>query len=299
MAGKRTHRRKLTKRQLSSKYKEVRRQLRSLQKKGLVSKQANLSKPKPSYSLRRKAADMRRVLEGSATGVYVPKNIQHAYKEAGFKIVNGQIIIEHDVGEKPVYEPKYKNIVIKHPRGKPRYIMEVKLPINMDFQSFYDRLTSDYKWLENMAPKGAIFGFTYFGARSLEAGDAQWLSEYIVHYSTFYDPSWDKEAWQNLVIYAFDRDQDWEARDNKKNFYGHHVGKADDKGNPIKRGRKRRLTKRSKPIRHANSQRKYVDKLLKADPMGFKLARAAKQKDYRDRKRLATNATKINKDTRT
>lgn len=208
MAGKRKGSRRLTKAAIRKRYAPIRATARKLQRKGLISSRADLSRAKPSLSVRKKAAALRGVTTGFQEAVTVGPATAKRYREAGFKVVGRKVIIEK-TPEETLTRNRRGEIEMRNPWGNP--FTQIILPVNMrNLPAFRSALHDHTEEFQKMAGPGGYFGFSFYGNKSYETGDAQWLASYLDLYESLWEDGGDDDGeyqatpFRNLILYRMD-----------------------------------------------------------------------------------------------
>jgi len=301
--GKRS--RRLTKRQLSQKYASARKELRVLRSKGLVSPRANLSKAKPSSALLKKLEALRPVITGDVQAVRVPRSKAKEYSSSGYKVINNRVLVPVQPGENATYRPsryvrgKYvtnDTIRVTGEKGTTRqYLERILIPLDFQhFQEFNAWLQEDPDRLQRLLPDDAIIGFTYFGNRSQETGDAHWLAQYLQHYSLLFDNEKSDDAFGTLEFWGmspdmapqweFMREQDEIAR---RGNYRRKRNNVDATGRTIETSGPRT------PKGNAQTRREYRQRIM-SDPEKAKAFKAREAKRVSEYKKRIKNAFTFN-----
>lgn len=293
MARPKKHSRKLTKAQLSHKYSGERKQLKQLQRMGLVSQRAILNakeKPKPSSSLLRKLHDLRPVLNGYATPVYQSAKQRQEWRSAGKPVYGKYVVVEHAKTQNVRENKKGEIELISH--GSP--FKQILLPVDVRrFDRFYDWASEDPTRLQNMLEPGEFFSFTFYGNASRESGGAEWLLEYLQHYKPLFNNDGAKakdanRAFQHLTIYRVNEDSRFYFSDREGGYEGGRGVEKRKYSKTDKTGRSHLMGgTRAKKFDRAKYNREKFSK-LKEDKKAYfahRVSEAARAKAYRESKK--------------
>lgn len=298
--AKRGHgKRRLTQKQLRSKYSAVRTDLKKLRRLGLVSQRANLDKARPSLALRRKAESFQALLSGEQQLVRVPRSKAKEFESIGYRNTSRGLLVPVHLGEKAQYRAagyrrgRYvpeQGLVIVPPIDSPQNgLVRIILPIDLNTYAAFDEWIDNPERLERLKPQGSgiFFGFTFMGNRSLGTGDAQWVRDELRHYTFLQEHAEDEDFQANVEIWAFDQHEVHWGHEGPGYSYTMYKYK-----------RKSTATgQRGSSVARTNAerQREYKER-LKANPKAYRQFRfedAARKKDYRQR---IKNASTINQD---
>jgi hypothetical protein len=200
------HSRALTKTQLRARYAEDRRKGKILQKKGLISARANLTRAKPSLAVRKKIASLEGVLDGRSQAVEITDVMAPKYKRAGYRVIGRKVILDKSPGQKFVRD---KSDIILVDEGRTGGFESVLIPFDIrSIQQFVDWIREDPDQLMALLPPGTAFAFTYQGNNSRHIfTDPLELADYLEHYNP--------EGWQHFVLYRLISPRDWIAGASK------------------------------------------------------------------------------------
>lgn len=283
-------RRRLTKRQLTQKYASARKELRVLQSKGLVAKSANLSKPRPSLALRKKLETLRPVLTGEVQAVRVPASKAKDFASSGYRVLNNRVLVPTVKGETAKYVPsryvrgKYvtnDTIRITNEKGSPTgYLERILIPLDFEhFKQFNEWLQADPNRLQSLLPADAIIGFTYFGNRSRETGDAHWLASYLLKYQLLFDNDKSEEAFGTLEFWGMSADvalNQWETGREENRRVGtpfkRQRNNVDATGRTVKSGQRA-----PRMARTPAEQTKLYRQRIKEDPIKYEKHKASER----------------------
>jgi hypothetical protein len=227
-----------------------------LKKKGLVSKDVDARKAVPTRTLNKKLKEFSDVVSGQARVWKLPKALAPAYKEQGYRVNRGKVILQPSQ-----YIPSRGRdkgfIKTSEQTGKGPRITSVHLPFRLK------HLNRDLAMLRQRVNDGAIrlddgeyYGFEFFGwhsTRLFENFDQ--LVDHLMMYETFEAGSEDQiaERVRNVVIMKVDNDeaQDW---------YGFNIARV--KKTRRRNSKVRKAKKTDKPISgFARENRKEYNRL--------------------------------------
>jgi hypothetical protein len=282
--------RRLSYRQLQTKYASARADLRKLRSKGVISVRANLKRPKPSSALLKKLENFRPILEGHAQVVKLPRAETRKFREAGFDYSNGRIIIATEPTQRLRVEGG--QVVIKE-QGYRSVFKKIIPPVRRDFATFHRYYTEHPGELEAMVPKGSMLGFTYFGNKSRVVGNVEDILEWLSHYDTLTGQDGTTNAkdarnnFKQLILYAMDARQAkfWEGSPRTK-YKRRSTHTVQDRRQASGRGPRKAIKKT-----HAQAQRDYIASLRSTPKRDFEYRSAdaerkrlsrARQKDRKN-----------------
>jgi hypothetical protein len=226
-----------------------------LKKKGLVSKDVDARKAVPTRTLNKKLKEFSDVVAGQARVWKLPKAVQAGYKEQGYRVSRGKVVLQPSQFVSTRGRDKgFIKTSEQHGAG-PR-ITSVHLPyrlkhLDRDLSALKQRVDSGAIKLDD----GEYFGFEFFGwhsTRLFENFDQ--LIDHLMMYETFEKGSPDQiaERVRNVVIMKVEQEE-------AQTWYQENITRA-------KRMRRRKpgikKAKQAKPISgFAREQRKEYNRL--------------------------------------
>lgn len=208
--------RKLTKRQIRARYASARREGRILQKKGLLSSRANLSKAKPSLAVRKKIDSLRGILTGTQQAVEITDVMAPRFKARGMRVIGNKVILDKQPEQK--FVRRRSEIILRDTSRNTQTsglsFETILIPIGIrSLQEFIDWIEDDPEKLQRMLPPGTAFAFTFHGHNSREIfPDALSLAEYLRNYLLA-----GQSSWQHFVLIRLIRPGDWVAGIGRRN----------------------------------------------------------------------------------
>lgn len=185
---------------------EFRHKVSQLKKAGLVSKRTDARKQKATRYMKAKVKALAPVLSGEMAGVKVQRDILQRYKEGGFTVVNGRVLVNKDHDE---LVRARKGELISLRKLTPNYPFEkIVMPYRINTMSafFVEARKSPPDPVLFAARKNAadFWAFTYYGWNSLNAfADLGLLAEYLEHYASVEgtSPEDQTEIFENFILY--------------------------------------------------------------------------------------------------
>lgn len=197
---------------MRARYASYRREGRILQKKGLISPRADLTRAKPSLAVRKRIESLKGILSGEQQAVVLPDVMRDKFRKAGRRIIGNKVIFDKKPNERI---KKVRGEVILQGRLRERngrrtrndMFETVILPYGInDIEEFVEWLESNPERAERLLSSGTAFAFTFYGNHSRDTGDAEWLTEYLKAYLTS-----GKDAWENFTLIRLHKGQAWEG----------------------------------------------------------------------------------------
>ena len=225
MAKRGKHSRALTKTQLRAKYANVRREGRILQKKGLISDRANLSKAKPSLAVRKKIASLGGLFNGTQQVVPITDVMRRRYKTAGYRVIGQNLILDKQPQQK--FKRRRSEIILEDNNirfGGQRHAFEtILLPLDIrTLPEFVEWIREDPEKLMALLPPGTAFAFTFHGHNSRQIfSDPLELADYLENYYAGTD------EWQHFLLYRLIRPHEWVSGTGQRNFKRKSKGRGD------------------------------------------------------------------------
>lgn len=246
---------------------EFRSKVSALKKAGLVSKRTDARKQKPTRYMKAKVKALAPVLSGEMTGVKVGRDILERYKQGGFKIINGRVMVNKDHDE--IALAKKGELIALRKISKAFPFEKIVMPYRIS------TMTAFFEEARKSPPDPVIFAsrknapeywaFTYYGWNSLQTfEDLGLLAETLEHYSSVEGASAEDltEIFSNFVLYRT-MPEFWAPR-NRPGFT-------------------EKPRRRSKTVQDRRLEMKGREKMQAAqDPAALN---AKHQRDYRARKR--------------
>lgn len=185
---------------------EFRHKVAQLKKAGLVSKRTDARKQKATRYMKAKVKALSPVLTGEMAGVKVERDILRRYKEGGFTVVNGRVLVNKDHDE---LARARKGELISLRKLTPGYPFEkIVMPYRITTMAafFVEARKSPPDPVLFASRKNAtdFWAFTYYGWNSLNAfADLGLLAEYLEHYASIEgtSPEDQTEIFENFVLY--------------------------------------------------------------------------------------------------
>lgn len=185
---------------------EFRSKVAALKKAGLVSKRTDARSQKPTRYMKAKVKALGPVLSGEMTGVKVDRQILQRYRDGGFKIINGRVMVNKDHDE--IAKAK-KGELISLRKLTPNYpfekiVMPYRINTMSDFFAAARQSPPDPVIFSSKKNELDSWAFTYFGWNSLETfDDLGLLAETLEHYSNIEGASAEDltEIFSNFILY--------------------------------------------------------------------------------------------------
>jgi len=217
MAKRPKHSRALTKTQLRAKYANARREGRILQKKGLLSPRANLSKARPSYRVRKKIASLSGIFDGTQQSVPITDVMKKRYKTAGYRVIGQNLILDKQPRQR--FKRVKSEIILEEKDfegGTVRRAFETVLfPLDVrSLPGLVEWIREDPDRFMALLPPGTAFAFTFHGHNSRQIfSDPLELADYLETYAA------GEDAWQHFTMYRLINPAAWEGgRGKRKSF---------------------------------------------------------------------------------
>lgn len=183
-----------------------RHQVSLLKKAGLVSKRTDARKQKATRYMKAKVKSLSPVLAGDMAGVKVARDVLARYREGGFKIVNGRVLVNKDHDE--IAKAK-KGELISLRKLTPNYPYEkVVMPYRINsmpaFFAEAKKSPPDPVLFSSRKNAPDNWAFTFYGWNSLMTfSDLGLLAEYLEHYAAIEGtaPEDQTEVFENFILY--------------------------------------------------------------------------------------------------
>ena len=189
-----------------------------LQKKGLLSPRANLSKAKPNLAVRKKIASLSGIFNGRQQAVEVTDVMLPRYKKAGYRTIGRNVIFDKQPMQR--FKRRRSEIILEETPvtgGQPERAFEtVMLPLDISsLQAFVEWIREDPDRFMAYLPPGTAFAFTFHGHNSRQIfSDPLELADYLEHYFAGTD------AWQHFLLYRLINPGAWVAGQGRRNVSG-------------------------------------------------------------------------------
>jgi hypothetical protein len=179
--------------------KDFRHSVAGLKSKGLVSKRVDARSQKPTRYMQAKIKALAPVLEGKAAGFKVSPDLRRQYKEAGFTIANGRVVVDKTIGESASIRKGFP--LLRRPLSQDHTQERLVLPYSpRNFSAFVDAIETNPDRFNNLKEIDETFAFTFFGNWShAHFDDIELVLDYLMAYSGLTDDN--KEAWKNFSLY--------------------------------------------------------------------------------------------------
>jgi hypothetical protein len=198
--------------------KEFRRQISVLKKQGLVPKTVKLRTVKPTTKIGRSKAStivtkFDDVISGKQTAVKPSAERVKQFKQAGYEIVNGHVMIPHHANERVIVRDGEVVIQVIGRRGGLR---RVQIPVR--YKDLPQWFKDNPKWSKPVIPPN-IFGFKLFGNNSSELNES--LPELIALFDRYKQEQGltdiqQQELYRNLEIVILDDPNKWTFPSERK-----------------------------------------------------------------------------------
>lgn len=225
-----------------------------LKKKGLVSKNVDARKAVPTRTLNKKLKEFSDVIEGQARVWKLPKPLAPAYREQGYRVSHGRVVLQPSQYVSSRGKQKGYIKTVEQSGNGPR-VRTIHLPFRLK------HLDKDLANLKQQVDSGSIklddgeyFGFEFFGwhsTRLFENFDQ--LIEHLMMYETFEKGSPDQiaERVQAVVIMKVEEEQ-------AQHWYADNIMRA----KAIRRRNPNKIKKAKKKISgYAKENRKTYNRL--------------------------------------
>lgn len=268
----------------------------ALKKKGLVSSRVDARKQKPTRYMQNKVRILAPVLHNEAVGVKVKPDLLKQYKEAGFQVFGGRVIVEK-TPEEISRTRKGLPLMRRHLGGS--FVQERLVlpygPTNID--DFRARVVTDPTSFDSLKEPGDAFAFKIYGNNSLATfADMQSLLTYLEHYQVIHER---QDAWTSLQFFrvapgswkptrkerrsASQQDRRDAGRVQWSRVKGQRLHRAED----AERKRQKRATDLSWAAKERERDRLRKAAKRSADPESNKAARLKEALRKRDLRRQA------------
>lgn len=269
-------------------------QVARLKKAGLVSKRTDARKQKPTRYMMAKVKSLAPVLSGDMTGVKVSRDILQRYKQGGFKIINGRVLVNKDHDE--IGKAKHGELITLR-KLTPNYpfekvIMPYRIQTMGAFFAEAKKSPPDPVIFSSRKNATDFWAFTYFGWNSLQTySDLGHLAEELEKYDTIAGATPEEltDIFENFVLYR--ATESWSPR-HRPGFSGtrrRSTKTVQDRRLEMS-GRQKMVTAESYAERNARNQRDYRARQKQQAAKNPKYAEQLKARkaksmaDYRKRK---------------
>lgn len=179
-----------------AKLKEFRHKVSQLKAKGLTSKRTDARSQLPTRYYRAKVKALAPVLEGRAAAVKIAPKFQRQYREAGFPVFRGRVIVRKapdEIARARKGLPQLERIIVNTPG---RRVTQARIPLPARIQSIDDLiadiLADPEKWDQKKGDYPPwLFAFTIGNGRSSAVFvEAESLAAHLNNYRKFEDEAW-------------------------------------------------------------------------------------------------------------
>lgn len=197
---------------------------RLLQKKGLLSSHANLSKAKPSYLVRKKIHSLSGIFNGTQQALPVTDVMLPKYKAAGYRTIGRQVILDKQPRQR--FVRRKSDIILEETdrSGGPvqRAFETILFPLDVrSLPGLVEWIREDPDRFMALLPPGTAFAFTFHGHNSRQIfSDPLELADYLETYFAGTD------AWQHFTMYRLINPAAWQAGLGHRKSFKRRSGKA-------------------------------------------------------------------------
>ena len=232
MAKRGNHSRSLTKAQLRAKYTNDRREGRLLQKKGLLSPRANLTRAKPSLAVRKKIASLQGIFNGTQQAVEITDVQRPKLKASGYRVIGRKVIFDKQPRQR--FKRRRNEFILEENNigrdGDHSAFETVMLPLDVrSLPDFAEWIRKDPDRFMALLPPGTAFAFSFHGHNSRQIfSDPLELADYLESYFAGAD------AWQHFLLYRLINPGEWRGGTGQRN-YKRKSGKQSNRSREYKR----------------------------------------------------------------